>query len=1437
MYTTKRKISHESRPASPYTTTRTTTNSNSNKDNKIGDELLPLHGDPCLRSAGGAGVAAATGDADGHLQKAGKKLLNPINTPAAGVKPDPGTRAVNPKKVSNTAFSALPLFAHCSSPTGANGQGFPAAAASAGWRGAGESTKKGKNDIFHAPVRYVRPTPKERRERIYAYYAAKKLIREAEANSTPSPSEFPTPFSSHEANTRVAAPDGTPSASDTGARDYINEHVEPQKDGENEVSEPLRKENLPHSDSVNAEERLLEQLRYLVDRYEKLYNRETFDCSKRVFPVPALSQLVHTEDSEEQQQQQGQQQGKEGRPDSPTEEYAFRSKESSMAPGCDDWGRRFELTLSAPHWQGLSGLDESFPLYETDPSIIHQSNGEHVGDALRDTLAFEQERRTQGVRRHLMKALLSFDLVSQQSRRGRDDGRTSTCRTAGFQNYPFEDLTGVCETLLDTPVDAAPHSHVRQLLKWLAEEPTVQKCAEATGRLVTYVLMRSLPVELYEGDPEDYRTLRQRSRKAEAMSCSKTREACSVGDWRKRDSPTQLTQTAPQLTELRHVTEVKSDNNKTLTAFNEETKVDNRYFLHQDSMSLTQALQSVALQKGIWLSSTVPMMQRPPLHACGLPLRVARGIALWQRPPSGSKDSTLQGSQGLMNGNANTVETFKSGKNSRVNSPEEADDWRPKTLAPLLIIAFGGYGVAPFSTCGSPLSTPKGMTGEVDFSFASEQQHASDGANNTILSAMNNFMHPEPALLPLQSVMRVIYGSVRLNRLISMDEIADVFPPVILELLMDVVKSFRDIFQSILNMSFEPASSRSFFLHTYRETLLSWATIVVCEAAMGHAAERAGLGPLKVPWTSGVMPGKFTEEQLEKIAFSGLVERTLPSMTQWEYDEQLFIHTIDTLRSVVIETIGRVKGELYFFMTGVDSRKAVLEQHRERLRRFRAREQAIIAEAEERLQASLPGGNVGVTRPTSAVQSMSQGEGDRPQSPSRIHSPYRAGRSSSRSCSRHEQSRHFPFRRRPDNCKRSFFSNAGNDSCQRTGEFSSRLPSNLMPRQPGSKLHAGKRHMHEDGAVAENTFSSLQSTLKHSPEWGDNTALESQFIDGSAGPPLSLRKELVPLKSFSLSSTISALFKKSTASCKASQGQRQPSPGSFLFRTVSSGTQSIRSMGRQNVSELAEKLTVRNVRRELVSLKIRTRQSTVVARESVEGEALCSQLSPQTKMASTQATGNCGLSDTCKYGLVSAAGGFGMTVTTPSSFFRSSLTAPNPLDGTRSKPTSDETTLASVVGAKQAASVARIRRTCENTAQFYLHFNNMINADGSGRCTGAESQWYATGSMGFYERRAVATIKRSRQVAGFDLHHLSPITALERCVQWPSSRGAPSHTGRQEEGEEEEQREEKGGGGGGGGQPSPSAQTLRAKACQKKGWWTLKPKELHLGEKMVPWTL
>ncbi|RNC59820.1 hypothetical protein TcCL_ESM02495 [Trypanosoma cruzi] len=790
MYTTKRKISHESRPASPYTTTRTTTNSNSNKDNKIGDELLPLHGDPCLRSAGGAGVAAATGDADGHLQKAGKKLLNPINTPAAGVKPDPGTRAVNPKKVSNTAFSALPLFAHCSSPTGANGQGFPAAAASAGWRGAGESTKKGKNDIFHAPVRYVRPTPKERRERIYAYYAAKKLIREAEANSTPSPSEFPTPFSSHEANTRVAAPDGTPSASDTGARDYINEHVEPQKDGENEVSEPLRKENLPHSDSVNAEERLLEQLRYLVDRYEKLYNRETFDCSKRVFPVPALSQLVHTEDSEEQQQQQGQQQGKEGRPDSPTEEYAFRSKESSMAPGCDDWGRRFELTLSAPHWQGLSGLDESFPLYETDPSIIHQSNGEHVGDALRDTLAFEQERRTQGVRRHLMKALLSFDLVSQQSRRGRDDGRTSTCRTAGFQNYPFEDLTGVCETLLDTPVDAAPHSHVRQLLKWLAEEPTVQKCAEATGRLVTYVLMRSLPVELYEGDPEDYRTLRQRSRKAEAMSCSKTREACSVGDWRKRDSPTQLTQTAPQLTELRHVTEVKSDNNKTLTAFNEETKVDNRYFLHQDSMSLTQALQSVALQKGIWLSSTVPMMQRPPLHACGLPLRVARGIALWQRPPSGSKDSTLQGSQGLMNGNANTVETFKSGKNSRVNSPEEADDWRPKTLAPLLIIAFGGYGVAPFSTCGSPLSTPKGMTGEVDFSFASEQQHASDGANNTILSAMNNFMHPEPALLPLQSVMRVIYGSVRLNRLISMDEIADVFPPVILELLMDVVKSF-----------------------------------------------------------------------------------------------------------------------------------------------------------------------------------------------------------------------------------------------------------------------------------------------------------------------------------------------------------------------------------------------------------------------------------------------------------------------------------------------------------------------------------------------------------------------------------------------------------------------------------------------------------------------
>ncbi|EKF99241.1 hypothetical protein TCSYLVIO_009844, partial [Trypanosoma cruzi] len=161
---------------------------------KLGKNCCRCTAIPVLGGAGGAGAAAATGDADGHLQKAGKKLVNPINTPAVGVKPDLGTRAVNPKKVPNAAFSTLPSFAHCSSPTGANGQGFTVAAASAGRRGAGESTKKGKNDIFYAPVRYVRPTPKERRERIYAYYAAKKLIRETEANSTPSPSEFHTPF-------------------------------------------------------------------------------------------------------------------------------------------------------------------------------------------------------------------------------------------------------------------------------------------------------------------------------------------------------------------------------------------------------------------------------------------------------------------------------------------------------------------------------------------------------------------------------------------------------------------------------------------------------------------------------------------------------------------------------------------------------------------------------------------------------------------------------------------------------------------------------------------------------------------------------------------------------------------------------------------------------------------------------------------------------------------------------------------------------------------------------------------------------------------------------------------------------------------------------------------------------------------------------------------
>ncbi|ESL10131.1 hypothetical protein TRSC58_02140 [Trypanosoma rangeli SC58] len=1332
--------------------------------------------------------------------------------------------------------------------------------AAAGGALRGKPTGKICKAGFSAPVRYVRPTARERRERLYAYHAAKQILQEdnTEANITPlSPVTLSFPYAcgvtantangagttsaTTMASATDAAPDGTPSDAILDAREPASENVEAEAVARDKSLSPTDDQQLHRKDLASAEQRLREQLRHLVALYEKRYGNVSREWCKRTFPVPELSQLVP--DPDNQQQQQHQEEGEELE----KEEEGSSMKDSSLgsklsSPSArDDKARYLDLTLSAQRAESSAMTTEASFLHKLGLPEVLRNDDERVDEAPIDPLTVEKERRTQSVRRHILKALRRFDLASRQPRKERGEA-TRTRGVADFKSCHLEGLTSVCETLLDTPVEATPHSHVKRLLKLLWEEPTLQRCTEAAARLVTYALMRSLPVELYEGDPEDYRTLRERSRVAAAASCGKKPETTAEGGWETLPIPT-LSQPTQHLGGSCDFSRVFSETNTTSAACGLENGVEERYFLHQDSMSLTRALQSVALRKGIWLSSTVPMMRRPPLHACGLPMRTARHIALWQRPPDFNRDSTLRGRERFMDGMTTTTATAGNLKNSwksQVAESGEADDWRPKTLAPLLIIAFGGCRVAPFSTYEPSVSSDQTLNDKGDFASAWGQDVV-EGRNDTVLSAMNNFMHPEPTLLPLQSVMQVIFQCVRLNRLIRTEEVIDVFPPVMFDLLTDLVCSYRDFFQTILSLSFEQGSSRSFFVRTYREALMSWASIVICEAAMGYAAERAGQGPSKVHWTSGIIPEKFTEEQFERIVLSGLVERTFPGMTQWDYDERLFFRTVDTLRSVVLETIGRVKGELYFLMTGLDSRSAVLEQCRERLRQFRAREAAMVAEAEERLQARLHGGSGDTGRSGSATHSVVHAGGSKMQyqMPLRPQSVSTNERASSRNLHRSR------FRTRcPEPFKAPQISEKNADSTNPAGYDCFHLAPALMPWQPGYQSRTATLYLQENSALGESNLPLFQSTVRLSEGHTASASQDMQSFAACTHPSLLTAKESNTLKNDASTTVLSALG-KTAGICKSTLLQGRTLAASLSLRARTLGAQSGRVTRQQNKLALPEDLTLRAVRRELVSLKFRSQPLTEKVAYPPHDLSLGSMSPARTSRAfNTVATGDDTANDARERSRHLTPGSVGERVATPVTLLPPSTcpAAAGP-EATWVRPKSDNETLSSIVGPKQAASVARLRRACENTAQFYLHFHNALNDDGGGTRRGRpETQWYATGSMDFYERRAVAMIKRSRQVAAFDLHHLSPITALERCVQWPSYTAPPHHT---VDAEEEARSGEQGGGGRwcplSSRLPSPPppsrSPTLQAHDDQHQGWVSLKSKELHLGKTIVPWTL
>ncbi|KAH8614212.1 hypothetical protein ERJ75_000750800 [Trypanosoma vivax] len=1307
------------------------------------------------------------------------------------------------------------------------------------------------------PPRFVRFTAKERHEQLYAYYVAKGILEEREKEkrmaeelekkqrASPGPKFFARKSVVQNVQTGVA-----PSSEGTSVAK--NSCAPP-------LSETVHSQQLSHSfHDGNDMEKLFSVLNLLVLDYEKHYNRQVRGPDKPVQEDhPQTGGPVDANIKGEESQNL----------------MSLQMTSSSLGASCANQMRQINPqkyrkvdTVCANNFfaecsTATSGADGASAITGTtgDDSDINPGtpliSGEEIRNPLSKLVEEERQRRVEAVHRHIRLTLQNLCNASREEHKGKwDDGSNGSHEVPPPpDDVNFDDFIGMYESLLDLHFSSTPPEHINRLTGFLLESTALQRCTEAVTRLVTYVLMRSLPEELYEGDPADYRTLREHTQRTtqpskpnHSQTSGKTSSkqlplSLTFGDRSSAHSPHSLRQCgrtpSPMFAEGyepdRPGTEMRSP-----TPFDSSRSKEISYFLRCDSLSCTRAIQSVALRHGIWLSSTERTLKRPPFHACGLPLRMSRDIALWQRPPDpqqlngtlthcpNSKTATLSPFTNTSNSvmsktmrligaesqllDGGTISIMANGEKERC---VEAPSWRPRTLAPLLIIAYGGYGVAPFSIPEMSPSTlalkrkvreQKRKSEHVKYKrwqiklIASLRAERPESQQAAYLSTINEFRYPEPSLLPLHSVMQTIYSSVRQNQLMHMDEASNCIPPVLFELIMDVVESYELFFQSIISMSFEPMVSRSFFAHTYRGMLLSWASVVICEAAMRAASERVAVGPTGISWVSSVETWHFTEEDLDKIALSGLVERTFPSTMHEGYDEAVLRKTFNTLRALVLDTMGHVKGELYYLVTGVDNRRGVLALYRERLRQEKVRWAAMQAKEEEQLQARLPGCQVPTTDGMANNVIAGEAKSALSECPPKLS----------------------PAIRRPgnvlvgelvDNSRLPCDDRGGSRSQQATPLTEPREQSNtegfsFSPSE--TKLDTTLRsRISASDSVNEGSMALVQRSLQLGGESSGVSVVQAdpKVVGGGLqqrcdGPqtcvPTSLPK-LTQLSShrgrFSLAAgrhgCLNASFVYESQSTRSPKDSPQRSHGTKSTACVQPAKRGV--VVAPSSAEIPPDLTVRSVRRELVALKFRNRQSSNLAERrrsgSVAGQDAAAGAANTLGPSSTLGT----MIPTPRYGVTSE------TDLTPR--------APHGSDATDTEKSRASLLLESVVGKKQAALVRNMRRTFENTAQFHLHFQESLQERAS-RHAQLESQWYSVGSMDYYEKRTVAAIKRIRQVAAFDLHHLSPIAALGLCLLRPKS--SPSSTG-------DEQSHKK--------QKEFSKITL--------------PKDLLLGREIVPWTI
>lgn len=1290
----------------------------------------------------------------------------------------------------------------------------------------------GRRPPSGALVRYIRPTLRCRRERLFAYHMAKKMLQQKQEEDA----RRAAPLCDSSRGTSVLRTSFTTSTTGSNNLSCIEGGTSTTlTDGD-----PWGKASLAVGD--NLEKCVYDALHTFVTDYEQRYGRQPRVSTEKV-ESPSFStgsSAVHDfnmkNEGEKNREQLTTTMGSligNANALSGVFKFPFLQETKTKAnEGVNASAPFFSAAFTNPEASLTRGTmgDSTFTGFSSPDRASPKEDG-----ASEKRLAAEREQRTESVKR-LVKLTLKR-LSNPGHCRKSSPGPHSHDGPAGLQSSFSPSchsvFGGLWDITLDKRIDSAPHGDLIKLAGILSCHPGLQKCSEAAARFVTYVLMRSLPEELFTGDPEDYCVLRRRVHNA-------VKNRSSPGpkiDSRMSSSekvPLPPRKASPRLTRLRFSSSSKKSGKScsllstanSVGSSDDGEQRDDRYFLHRDTSTCQQVLQSVALRHGYWLSSTERMLQRPPFHACGLPLRTARDIAMWQRPPcreplggggdGGDGGATFNATDTTKDPFADTaLTTATSSKLTKTTCHLEAEarlfegslhaessailrdevvgknGGRPKTIAPLLILAHGGYGVAPFSV---PDSSGVGMTVEKEVDCEEGQGYRRHLANMnnmteadqdaylaTFLSP-DDFLHPEPSLLPLYSVMQTIYSSVRQNRNIYIDDATHNSLPIVLDLLMDVVESYEDFFQSIIDTSFEPAGMRSFFLHTYREMILSWAAIVVCETAIEYATERVAVGPTGKSWVTLVGAGSFTEVQLEKIALSGLVQRTFPSMTQVTYDENLLGKTIEKVRDVVLGTIVRVRGELYYLVTGVDNRRLFMEQYQKMLREEKEMQAAMQAEVEEQMNARLPG--CSKTGGEAPPQQEKPGLVTFPLNESSlVMAPKRCGSAAPASSSNASQSDNATA----EKVKRSLLSTQSETSdrtpCESTvlltgrcakEQGTSRVSTPLIRLPSRERRRQERRRTHLETPSTGRPSSRMCSDL-HTAHPSEGYVSESRLRSSVGGD---------------------APYFSNTARTESRSNhwdhfwRKGPQCG---FSSASVSRRRARRQG--GFADLPQDLTVRNVRRELVSLHMRRNEQ----RKSSGLKAGASK--PYDTPWGTNGNGasTLGLSSV-SVDLHSPVADIGHSLSPERSGAGGHWASRYGVD--RQFMISP---LAAVVGARQAQVVEQMRRAFQNTVQFQVHFQETSHGGESGVPRALhESQWYVTGNSEYYERRTVALIRRSRQVAAFDLRHLSPITTLGMCVQ-RSSRGFHRYD------------------------PQPRPPHVDHNSIQ--------PKDLHLGRNIVPWTL